>query len=613
LVRAFAVLLSEFFRLIPMAPIVTQPRPTARSSRRFQSLAVLLLSATLFACSPADSAGNAKDKKEATKTAATLAGNYLSSRHAQVEREMDKAIDYQLAALKTDPDNAELIDTVFTLLVMEGRLKEAKPFGAKVLDKNPKDLLAISVQVVESAKAKRFDEALERLDSLPPKQGLNTFIVPLVRAWILVGLKRHDDALDTLKKLSNRPGFKGLVASHTAIIHQMAGRVDDAVKDFEEALKARDDLPYSLVKLLGEIYERKGEKDKAKALYQKFIEQHPRSKLIDTNLARLEKGTTAPAFVYSATNGTADAFFDIASALRRQTSRDIGIAFAQLALNLDPKLTLAKVLLGNMYENESRLAAANAIYAKIDAKSPFSWSTQLRVAANLDRLDKVDEAIKRLRKLAEKHPKEPEPLINLGDILRGHERFAEAVTAYSDGIARMGKPQRHHWSIYYSRGIALERSNQWPKAEKDFLLALDLEVNQPYVLNYLGYSWVDKKMNLERAVKMIEKAVEQRPNDGYIVDSLGWAHYRTGNFESAARDLEKAVELRPEDPVINDHLGDALWKVGRRTEARFQWLRARSLKPEPAVLAEIEKKLRQGLTAEANGGAATETKSGSDG
>jgi Flp pilus assembly protein TadD len=165
-------------------------------------------------------------------------------------------------------------------------------------------------------------------------------------------------------------------------------------------------------------------------------------------------------------------------------------------------------------------------------------------------------------------------------------------------VQRIGKVESYHWSVFYSRGIALERSKQWKRAETDFLKALDLEPKQPYVLNYLGYSWVDQGLNLDRAQKMIEQAVELRPNDGYIVDSLGWAHYRLGRYEEAVKELERAVELRPEDPVINDHLGDAYWKVGRRLEARFQWLRARSLNPETDVLAGIEKKLKEGLTAD---------------
>ena len=148
---------------------------------------------------------------------------------------------------------------------------------------------------------------------------------------------------------------------------------------------------------------------------------------------------------------------------------------------------------------------------------------------------------------------------------------------------------------YYYRGICEERSKQWPKAEADMRKALELQPDQPHVLNYLGYSWIDQGINLDEGMKMIKRAVEQRPDDGYIVDSLGWAYFRIGNYEEAVKNLERAIDLKPEDPTINDHLGDAYWRVGRKLEAKFQWAHARDLKPEPDDLPKIEAKIENGL------------------
>ncbi|MGC2781087.1 MAG: tetratricopeptide repeat protein, partial [Bradyrhizobium sp.] len=149
---------------------------------------------------------------------------------------------------------------------------------------------------------------------------------------------------------------------------------------------------------------------------------------------------------------------------------------------------------------------------------------------------------------------------------------------------------------YYYRGICLERSKQWPKAEADMRKALELQPDQPHVLNYLGYSWIDQGVNLDEGMKMIKRAVEQRPDDGYIVDSLGWAYYRIGNYEEAVKNLERAIDLKPEDPTINDHLGDAYWRIGRKLEAKFQWAHARDLKPEAEEQPKIEAKIQNGLT-----------------
>src|SRR5690606_2286822 len=165
-------------------------------------------------------------------------------------------------------------------------------------------------------------------------------------------------------------------------------------------------------------------------------------------------------------------------------------------------------------------------------------------------------------------------------------------------VARLENPGRTDWNVFYQRGIAYERLKEWDKAEPNFLKALELYPDQPQVLNYLGYSWVDMNIKLEEGLDLIKRAVDLRPSDGYIVDSLGWAYYRLGRYEDAVRELERAVSLMPGDPILNDHLGDAYWRVGRKLEARFQWSHARDLDPEPDVLASAEKKLAEGLPPE---------------
>jgi Flp pilus assembly protein TadD len=257
------------------------------------------------------------------------------------------------------------------------------------------------------------------------------------------------------------------------------------------------------------------------------------------------------------------------------------------------------MMVAGILEQQKRNADANKVYESIAPGSWFHWSARLRIAANLEAMEKFDEAEAILRAMAKERADRVDALNQLGGMLRTKERFAEAVAVYDDAMKRIGKVEQRHWTLFYARGIALERSKQWPRAEGDFLKALELQPEQPYVLNYLGYSWIDQGVNLDRGMEMIRKAVEQRPNDGYIVDSLGWAHYRLGNYDKATEHLERAVELRPHDPTINDHLGDAYWKVGRVNEARFQWKRAQGLKPDAELAAQIEKKLKEGLTAAA--------------
>jgi Flp pilus assembly protein TadD len=285
----------------------------------------------------------------------------------------------------------------------------------------------------------------------------------------------------------------------------------------------------------------------------------------------------------------------VASALSDDQGLDVALAYAQLALSIDGDRNINLTLLGDIYESMSNYQRSIDAYDAIDKTSVLKPNAELEIAVNLQRLEKKDEAKARLKALTTQNPKDYDALVTLGNLYRNNEEFAPAAEAYDAAIALLGEPQRDNWTVFYYRGISYERIKKWDKAEPDFRKALQLEPDQPMVLNYLGYSMVDKKLNLNEAIAMVRKAVELKPNDGYIVDSLGWAHFRLGEYDEAVRQLERAVELKPADPVIADHLGDAYWRAGRKLEARFQWQHAKDNKPEPEDLKRIEQKLKEGL------------------
>jgi Flp pilus assembly protein TadD len=247
-------------------------------------------------------------------------------------------------------------------------------------------------------------------------------------------------------------------------------------------------------------------------------------------------------------------------------------------------------------------AAALRVLAPVTADDPVAALVRLRRATLLDRQGASEEALHMLDQLTHDFADRPEPLAMQGDILRGQRRFPEAVAAYDRAVALLAHPGRANWPLFYDRGIALERAHNWPRAEADFLKALELAPNQAFVLNYLGYSWAEQGRNLARARQMIERAMEQRPNDGAIMDSLGWVLLRQGDIAGAVKNLERAVELEPEDATINGHLGDAYAAAGRKLEAQYQWRLALNLKPEPDDVSKLQAKLREGE--QANGGAA---------
>jgi len=293
--------------------------------------------------------------------------------------------------------------------------------------------------------------------------------------------------------------------------------------------------------------------------------------------------------------GAAEALAGIGAAVGQEGGVEVALLYLRLALHLDPGIAggLAALSLGNLLDASNQGAAAIEAFESIAPEAPFRALGALRAALSLDGMDRTEEAETAFKEAISRNPTDVQSYLSYGNMLRGRERFAEAAAIYSDTLEQIPEPGPADWSIFYYRGIAYERTKQWPLAEADFKKALELSPDQPLVLNYLGYSWVDMGVNLTEAMAMIRKAVELRPNDGYIVDSLGWAHYRLGDYASAVTELERAVSLRPEDPVINDHLGDAYWQEDRPLEAQFQWRHARDFGAEQPALELILRKIAE--------------------
>ncbi|RMD65363.1 MAG: tetratricopeptide repeat protein [Alphaproteobacteria bacterium] len=435
------------------------------------------------------------------------------------------------------------------------------------------------------------DAVLERL----PQRGVSAITRPLLRAWAAAMRGDTEAALERVAPLKNRAGFGVLYSLHAALIDDLAGRSEAARQAYDAALEAATQPSLRLTWLVGNFFERSGARERAIEVYRDFLARDPDSVLIARALRRAEAGETPAPVITDARAGMAESLFNLASLLSRERAEEIAMIHVHMALRLRPDFMVARILLAEILQGQGRGEKAIAVYRELPSDSPFAWTVGLRVADELERLDRVEEAIAEYERLAAARPDRYEPLLRLGNLLRNRERFAEAVDAYDRAAARIGTPQRRHWTLFYFRGIALERLSQWERAERDFLLALELEPEQPFVMNYLAYSWVEKKLHLDKAKSMLVRAVELRPDDGYIVDSLGWVYYRLGEYDKGVQYLERAVELRPQDPVINDHLGDAYWRVGRRHEARFQWRRALSLDPEEDVAEKIRAKLQRGL------------------
>ncbi|MEE2694359.1 MAG: tetratricopeptide repeat protein [Pseudomonadota bacterium] len=529
---------------------------------------------------------------EVQKMPQSALGGYLAGHHARHIFDPEAASEFFSRTLELDPKNPQLLHQLLVAQVAQGKLEDALDVARRLEGQSESEPLALLVLAAGKVKVGSFAEA-DRILGAFPETRFYPFIRSLLSAWTIAGEGNLPEALATLEFLNSSSNFAPTHDYHAALIANLFGKETEAKSSFSRALSGARRPSIRSLLAAGAFYELHGDAEVARQLYKSFPKAGPEDTILEHALLRLENGTPGEELISTASQGFAEALFEISASLFRERAYEPSLIYCQTALFIHPNLDAARVQLADIYVAIGSHSLAVAAFQSIPASSPYSWSARIRMANSLNEAGRTEEANSELRQLALEQPQRIDPLLALADILRVEERYGDAITVYDEAIARIEPVEARHWSVFYARGMSLERNGNWEKAELDFLRALRLQPDQPLVLNYLGYSWVEQGTKLVEAKAMIQRAVEQRPNDGYIVDSLGWVLYRLQDFEAALVHLERAVELRPDDPVINDHYGDALWATGRHSEAKFQWLRALSLDPEKTLQESVQQKLKR--------------------
>jgi tetratricopeptide (TPR) repeat protein len=523
----------------------------------------------------------------------TLLGNYLAGRVARGDHDTAAAADFYSRALAEDPTNELILEQAFLLETAAADWDRAVELARDLVKVEPTHRIAQFLLGCEAFKRGDYKEADEHFAAA--RQGpIADLTSILARAWVQQANGKTDQAFATLDTLSDADWAQFYQRYHRALIADVAGKREVARVAFAQAFKknpATLRVADAYARHLVNANNRKLAKQTLKTHIAKSA-QHPLSMAL---LNDIEAGKTLPLLITSPNDGLAEVFYGIGDALAGEGGLDMGIIFLQFALYLEPDFPLAQVALAEAYDSAKRYDLELGAFDNINEDSPLWLNVQIQKALALNSLERVDDAKALLEKIIAKSPKDIRPFDALGNILRSHERYAEARDYYSRAIALIGKPSKDNWPLFYARGVCNERLKDWSQAEADLKKALELSPDESPVLNYLGYTWVDQSQNLKTAMDYIRKAVKLKPDDGYYIDSLGWAYYRLGNIQSAVEHLERAVELRPDDPVINDHLGDAYWRIGRKLEAKYQWQQSLTLKPDKDLIATIDKKLKDGL------------------
>lgn len=532
----------------------------------------------------------------------SFTGAYLSGQIADSDSDIDNAIDFYNRALEFDPENREAKRRLFSSLIISGDFEAASSLAEALKDDAEVALLAERALAVRSIQKREYRGA-DKFLNLEEANPVDRLVNELLSAWAKFGDNKVEEAITQVSSLEGPSWYSAFQDFNLGMMAAASGDHASAKNYFgalianQDAVQIAPDTYLQGVMALATLHNQDGEKEEALNVLTDTI--RAAFAPADALKKKIEQDIEVPYSVGNAQSGASFALYTIGAALNREGNEDIVALYLQFARALDVKNAAALVMLAELKEQLGQAEKAIAIYRTVPDGSPMKRLSELQLGLNLADIDQVDEALAHISDLIETYPNDIRAYLGYGNILSREKNFKAVVENYENAIKAVGPiHDRTHWNLFYQLGIGYERLKVWEKAEKAFLRSLELSPNQPSVMNYLGYSWVDMNIRLDEGIDMIKAAVDLRPNDGYIVDSLGWAYYRQGRYEDAARELERAVELRPSDPTINDHLGDAFWQVGRKIEAKFQWERALLSMAgyDESQVPVLKQKLKEGLT-----------------
>jgi tetratricopeptide (TPR) repeat protein len=549
--------------------------------RRFAVLSLAALASSGCAAALAEPVG------------ASSYADFLIGSYAERSRDPVAAASRFTSALNSAPRDPLLIEGAADAALASGDVEGAARFGRRAAQLNLRSASGELALAAIALRQGRHGQALSRLKTYEgaPVEQLSAAII---NVWALSAAGRPDEALEALRLDVSAPRSPWVALQHyqRALILDYAGRTEEALEAYARGDSSGGLRIAQIVLLHGELLERTGRKAEARALYETLLSDVDNPGVAAAR-ARLERGEPAPRSL-TAPLGAAISLFALAVLVGQDPLVQEDLVPLSLAMALQPEFEGARLAFADSMRAIERGDTARGVLAAVPRTSPYYEAAQSQIAFSLRRDERAEDAVAVLRTLVEDTGGRVARRA-LADLYRNLERYGEAAPLYEQLIADIQTPQAKDWRLYFAYGATLERLGRWPEAERVLLRALEVSPEQPEVLNYLGYQWVDSGLKVKEGLAVLQRAVAQRPEEGYIIDSLGWAYFRLGRYAEAVETLERAVELSPGDSTLNDHLGDAYWRVGRRIEARFQWRRVLTLKASDAERAAAEKKLAQGL------------------
>ena len=519
---------------------------------------------------------------------------FLRGRYAALTNDPHAAAGFYAAAAKNEPQDKDLLErATFTSLIaddVETALKTAKSAPALAREGTALPNLVLAVDAIAEGRPERAERFLEqKTTSL-----FNNLIADSLKAWAVYDLRGVEAGIEILGTPPDRSSLLGGLSEVTKGLMQLhAGQQAEALTTFETMWDNGLRLA-SAAEIHAKLLAAAGQDQEAIELLTTFGQRVGQNAAIEDTRRALLAGNAPTLPQFSVSQGAALSVYTAAAALAAQTNSDLAGVYFALALHLDDDLHVARTLWADSLDGSNRRENAIDLLREVPESSVFYATARGQLAWALRREGRNDDAL-RIASEALEISADRNLKIQLGDLFRSLDDLEQAAHIFSEVIDADAEANEQDWRLFYARGAIREQLDMWPEGEADLLIALDLAPRQPALLNYLGYSWIDRGERLEQSLEMIETAVALRPNAGFIVDSLGWAHYQLGDYEKAVEHLERAVELSPSEAELNHHLGDAYWQVGRKTEAKFQWVRVLKIDPDHEDARSIKAKLENGL------------------
>lgn len=520
-----------------------------------------------------------KEKLNDLEITDNFSGNYLSWIHAKKNGDPDGTSKFLNLITQEVTDNELLVHAFYSsLLLNDWEISEKLARKIVLFDKH--NFIANIILSTSSFKKEKFVESINFIENIESSIIDKSFI-KIIKSWIYLQSKNNDMALEHFKDQDCMP----INCLHSALINKQIGENQIAKSNFDKILE-KSSLSLRLTEVLYSFYSKNNNSDELLLLKNKFQKNSIEENFFSQRMLN---------DVITPQDGLSEIYFNISGWFYERNLYKFSIYFSNIGLTLRPNFQALKLLAANSYEQLDLLEYSIDKIKDIDPTSIYFSSSVYLKTSILNETGKNKELINFLKNLSNTYKDDERIEILLADTLRNEGLYKDSLTIYNKIINRYGRLEKQKYYLFYSRGITFERLKRWNKAEKDFLTALELKPNDPFILNYIGYSWLERKINIKKALKFILIAAEQEPQDAYIIDSLGWAYYLTGDFKKSIDILELAVTLSPNDATLNDHLGDAYWKDGRTREALSQWKRILVIDPDFEKIKEVKNKIATGL------------------